>query len=213
MPINQIPQLPLSETYLFDNLPLDIIQYEIHPYLDYNSKVTMNCMLPPQDRISSPLSKGIGINIVVKILALRLKRQLKDCIEGVGLIRTRNVMKLFRDFGKYYIIFQYCKKARDANIVMMQEFGDPQSQRYGSASKYVREKVSAMAAVHLANIEERPYISEFVQLKCCDHWSAVGSGKHHIVRAFGGSPIIYKQSMNCYRLPGFDEWDMENYSH
>ena len=96
---------------------------------------------------------------------------------------------------------------------MLRDFSDPQSHRYGNASKYVKEKISAMAAVHLANIEARPHISEYENIKCCDHWSAVGAGSHLIVRGFGGSQLIYKQTTTCFRLPGFDEWNMENYSH
>jgi len=213
MTANQIPQLPLHGKFLFDNLPLDVIQYVIYPYLDYNSKVTMNCMLPPQDRIRSPLVKGAGVSIVIKILGRQLAKQITKCLDTTGLSRTRIMMTLMRNYAKYYMIFQHCKAAREANIIAMQDFSNTESHRYGGSSKYVREKISAMAAGHLANIEALPYISEYQQIKCCDHWSAVGAGNHLIVRAFGGSPLVYKQTTTCFRLPGFDEWNMENYSH
>jgi len=41
--------------YLFDNLPLEIIQYEIIPYLNYYERMAVNISLPPQDRLSFPL--------------------------------------------------------------------------------------------------------------------------------------------------------------
>jgi hypothetical protein len=49
--------------YLFDNLPLEIIKYEIIPYLNYYERMAVNISLPPQDRISTPLTLP---DIVVK---------------------------------------------------------------------------------------------------------------------------------------------------
>lgn len=43
--------------YLFDNLPLEIIQHEIIPYLNYYERTAVNLCLPPQDRISFALQK------------------------------------------------------------------------------------------------------------------------------------------------------------
>ena len=43
--------------YLFDNLPFDIIRYEIIPHLNYYERMAVNISLPPQDRIRSPLKK------------------------------------------------------------------------------------------------------------------------------------------------------------
>ena len=42
--------------YLFDNLPLDIIKYEIIPFLNYHERTAVNLCLPPQDRMSIPLT-------------------------------------------------------------------------------------------------------------------------------------------------------------
>ena len=42
--------------YLFDNLPLEIIRYEIIPYLNYYERTAVNLCLPPQDRMSTPLT-------------------------------------------------------------------------------------------------------------------------------------------------------------
>ena len=47
--------------HLFDNLPTDIIYYEIFPFLDYDSRVTANLMLPRKDRIGHPLKKDAAL--------------------------------------------------------------------------------------------------------------------------------------------------------
>ena len=48
-------------THLFDELPTDMIYYEIFPYLDYNSRVIANLLLPRQDRLRRPLEKDVVI--------------------------------------------------------------------------------------------------------------------------------------------------------
>ena len=56
------PQLPCElppRSYLptvLDCLPLDAIQYEIFPYLDYESRVNLNQCLPLEDRISKKIN-------------------------------------------------------------------------------------------------------------------------------------------------------------
>jgi hypothetical protein len=42
--------------YLFDNLPFEIIRYEIIPHLNYYERMAVNISLPPQDRLSFPLT-------------------------------------------------------------------------------------------------------------------------------------------------------------
>jgi hypothetical protein len=42
---------------VFDNLPLAIIKHSIFPYLDYNSRNSLNLCLPPWDRISTRIPR------------------------------------------------------------------------------------------------------------------------------------------------------------
>ena len=203
--------------YLFDNLPLDVIQYVMYPYLDYNSKVTLNCMLPPQDRIRTPLKSGVVLSVIIKILAVRLSRKLigYDGLTPIG--RARKFLSLIRNFDRYHLILQHCKRARESVMDVLRDFSNPASERYGSSSKYVRTTCSLLSLAQIEKIEKDvPYISEFQEIKCCDHWSAISAEKHKIIRGALGSnniPIIYTQTTTCYRLPGIHTWDEENYSH
>jgi len=203
--------------HLFDNLPLDVIQYAIYPYLDYNSKIILNCMLPPQDRIRTPLKTGVGLSVVIKILAVRLSRKLNEFAGLTHIGRARKLLDLFRKFDKYYLILQHSKKARESILDVLRDFSDPASERYGSASKYLRTTCSLLTLAHIEKIEtDVPYISEIQEIKCCDHWSAISSEKHKIVRGalgLGKIPMIYEQTKICFRLPGIHKWDEENYSH
>ena len=54
-------------THLFDQLPTDMIYYEIFPYLDYDSRVTANLLLPQEDRLRTPLRKDAALEFQVEI--------------------------------------------------------------------------------------------------------------------------------------------------
>ena len=43
---------------VFDNLPLVIIKHSIFPYLDYNTRNSLNLCLPPWDRISTRIPRN-----------------------------------------------------------------------------------------------------------------------------------------------------------
>jgi len=97
---NQIP-------YLFDNLPLEIILYEIMPYLDYFSKTTVNCMLPPQDRTSTPINPEKILQLDIHIARNRLVRLLMQAYkESDDTILTREI-------SNYSVALQYNELFRE----------------------------------------------------------------------------------------------------
>lgn len=48
----------MAKLTVFDNLPLDVIQFEIFPSLNYDERINLNQCLPPQDRISKKMLKA-----------------------------------------------------------------------------------------------------------------------------------------------------------
>lgn len=42
---------------VLDQLPLDVIQYHIFPFLDYNSRINLNLCLPVWDRVPTKMNK------------------------------------------------------------------------------------------------------------------------------------------------------------
>ena len=65
MPTKYLSSEPI--THLFDQLPTDMIYYEIFPYLDYNSRVTANMLLPLQDRLRTPLRKDAVLEFTMRL--------------------------------------------------------------------------------------------------------------------------------------------------
>jgi len=41
-----------------DNIPLDVIRYELFPFLDFESRVNLNQCLPPRDRVPKKFDKA-----------------------------------------------------------------------------------------------------------------------------------------------------------
>ena len=41
-----------------DNIPMDVIRYELFPFLDFESRINLNQCLPPQDRVSKKFDKA-----------------------------------------------------------------------------------------------------------------------------------------------------------
>jgi hypothetical protein len=48
----------MAKLTVFDNLPLDVIKFEIFPSLNYDERINLNQCLPPQDRISKKMLKA-----------------------------------------------------------------------------------------------------------------------------------------------------------
>ena len=48
----------MAKLTVFDNLPLDVIQFHIIPSLNYDDRINLNQCLPPQDRILRKMNKA-----------------------------------------------------------------------------------------------------------------------------------------------------------
>ncbi len=68
----------MAKLTVFDNLPLDIIKFEIFPSLNYQERLNLNLCLPPQDRISRKMLKASMERHERTILVLTIKRYLDE---------------------------------------------------------------------------------------------------------------------------------------
>jgi hypothetical protein len=103
--------------YLFDNLPLDIILHEIIPNLDFLSRIVVNCMLPPADRIRRPLDKK-----TIKKFELHFAK-----INLLKLLRQYNKQKIshetfLKELSIYASVLKYDKHFREGFIILMGDF-------------------------------------------------------------------------------------------
>jgi hypothetical protein len=106
--------------YLFDNIPLDIILYEILPKLDYLSRIVVNSMLPPADRIRTPLDKKMTMKFELHFAKINLLK----------LLRQYNNQKIshetfLKEISTYATVLQYDKHFKEGFIILMGEFMKP----------------------------------------------------------------------------------------
>jgi len=152
----------MQQPHLFANLPLDMIQFEIFPYLDYDTRVKVNLMLPVQDRIRTPLKKDAALQFAMALVATRLTSIMNKIAGNLDrrAVRNRYLLKLFRDIPKYFFVLQYNSKLREAILLKCADYSDPDNQEYANASPHVKKTLPDIcrAILHLA--ETKPLMYE-----------------------------------------------------
>jgi len=101
-----IPQIKHTPTVL-DNIPLDIIQYEIFPLLSYEERIHLNRCLPPWDRISKKMDK------------MSIEKHEHDFIVDIIKSRVKKIIASYSEnqFKVFIGIFKLLQKPRYFNII------------------------------------------------------------------------------------------------
>jgi hypothetical protein len=148
--------------HLFDNLPLDMIQFEIFPYLDYDSRVTVNLMLPRQDRIRTPLKKDSALKFAIHMSALQITKMIGkvDAAKGNPALRNRYLLKVFRTLPKYFFILEYNNKARNAILEKCAEYVDRKNLEFTNASPHLKKTLPGLCQAIIDMAEVRPLIRD-----------------------------------------------------
>lgn len=87
----------MAKLTVLDNLPLDIIKFEIFPFLNYHERLNLNLCLPSQDRVRRKMLKNSMESHERAILVLTIKKYL-DLHENGGLTLSKqleNMIKMF----------------------------------------------------------------------------------------------------------------------
>jgi hypothetical protein len=158
--------------YLLDNLPLDMIQFEIFPYLDYDSRVTANAMLPPVDRIQYRLKKDAAIQFALTYSSMKIYSYLKKMDIATGIQRRRCVLKIYREIPKHFHILEYSEKARVEILKKSAEFSDTNGDDYRESTTHMKKTLPKLCRVILDMAMKRPFI-RLVETSGRDGWSAI----------------------------------------
>ena len=164
-------------THLFDELPTDMIYYEIFPYLDYDSRVTANLLLPQEDRLRTPLRKDAALEFQIRfgstiITSLVLKQA--KATNNIG--RNRLTLKIWRTLPQFPELFQYSTKFRAVVAAKALEFTDPALEGVSHISPYTRKELKKLCEAFLLSIETSyPYKREVAASSQRENWSAVAT--------------------------------------
>jgi len=161
--------------YLLDNLPLEIILYEISPYLDYNSRVITNYMLPPQDRVGTPLAKDAALQLEICMSITRIRKLVEASTEAKGpRKRALGLLKLFRNVEPLYFVCQYNNGFREAFLERTRAFADASNPEYDNVSRYIRKTLSTLCQkTHINIVEKYPFIRKVNCSHANPAWSPI----------------------------------------
>jgi hypothetical protein len=173
MPTKYLSSEPI--THLFDQLPTDMIYYEIFPYLDYNSRVTANLLLPRKDRLRSPLRKDAVLEFTMRfgstIITSLIKKQQKTTN---GIARNRLSLKIWRTVPLFPELFQYNHRFRQVIAAKAAEFCDPSTYESTQVSAHTRKALTILCEAVLLSFETSyPYKRDVAASFPRENWSAV----------------------------------------
>jgi hypothetical protein len=161
--------------YLFDELPTDMIYYEIFPYLDYNSRVTANTLLPPQDRLRTPLRKGAVLEFSVTFSCCILISNIKKQVFARNKItRNRFTLKIWRIMLLLPDLVQHSAKLRATFINKALEFSSQDSECFQYISRYMCKTLRVLSQKFLLYTETSyPFLHEVIESSRIQNWSAL----------------------------------------
>ena len=154
--------MPSQLDHLFDQLPTDMIYYEIFPYLDYNSRVTANLLLPRKDRLRTPLRKDAPLEFSMRLagsIVTSLIRKQSRTKNNTG--RNRLSLKIWRTMSRFPQLIQYSSRFRRVVCDKAIEFMDPALEDVWRITPYTRKTLKGLCEGFLLAIETSyPFLYE-----------------------------------------------------
>lgn len=164
-------------THLFDQLPTDVIYYEIFRYLDYDSRVTANLLLPQKDRLRTPLKKDAVLQFQLRLASTILVSLVnKQARAKNSVARNRLSLKIWRTVPLFPELAQYNSKFRAIITEKAVEFSDPSLEDLERVSPYTRKELKKLCEAFLLSLETSyPYKREVSLSSLQEDWSPVAT--------------------------------------
>jgi hypothetical protein len=112
---------------VFDQFPLDVIQYQIFPFLDYTSRIHLNLCLPNWDRVPTKMNK-MSMLKHDQDTCIATIRQIFDEIDGLeaGEKKFKILTKLFKlnQLPRYFRLIQQNEGYRNMYILKIREVSE-----------------------------------------------------------------------------------------
>jgi hypothetical protein len=142
------------------DLPLDILHHELFPLLDYNSRITLNKLLPPQERKTKALLQEALDTLQYNITIGKVKKFL-DYIDAHGLYF---INKNIKDFDTNILVaLQFNTDIRLRTIDSLQrlvKYIDNRASGTEFVTPYIKKKVKLFASTLIYTINTKFPIKE-----------------------------------------------------
>jgi len=171
---------------LFDSLPMDVIKYEIIPYIsnDYFSRMGINFLLPPVDRQRAPLRRGAVTELGISLSVVRLSRLIANATNTQD---QQNKAEQISETFKYLLInpllLQHNMSFRNTAIAKATTFADANCNQYAVLSEANKANLIDKSCQLLAFVASTPYLYHSgCALTKESKWSPIeGAGNHVVV--------------------------------
>jgi len=153
-----------------------MIYYEIFPYLDYNSRVTANLLLPLKDRLRTPLRKNSSLEFSMRLAASIMTSLIrKQSRTKNNTARNRLSLKIWRTIPLFPELIQHNSRFRAVVSEKAIEFMDPGLEDMQRITPYTRKTLRALCEGFLLSLETSyPFLYEINSLGASlDEWTAV----------------------------------------
>ena len=173
-----------SATYFLHVLPADVISHEIVPYLDWESRISLNRLLDPKDKIGVPFKKDVIHSLLLQSEVIKLS---KVFVPKKPLTVKENyeyVLNILNTLLSIKYVLRFSALFRKESIRKCENLSNILSEEYWNTSITLEEKakISELAKKTLDYIERIPYEKE---LSCpSDTWSPVDAGPVLIVEQY-----------------------------
>jgi hypothetical protein len=170
----------------FDKLPLDVIKYEILPFVknDYFARMGINSMLQPVERTSTPLRKNAAAELDMALTMMNYKK--KGLYAEGGLLKT-SAQRLGRliaifNFNIYDLHFiKYNKNFRGVITEKAEHYANPNINEYEFVSEDEKANLILNAAQMLEVLSKNPYVCEAYTSVINDKWTPIDGVKPRII--------------------------------
>lgn len=158
----------------FDELPLDVIHYEILPFLsdDYFARIGINSMLLPIERTSTPLRKNAAIELEMSLTLHKFSIVLA-ADSSTPSTRGEQLMAAFNLTINNPLFLKYNRKFRDIITEKGETYADPNFQDYGLVSEDEKAQLVVKSNKILEVLEKNLYVCDVSPSFINDEWSPI----------------------------------------
>jgi len=167
------------------SLPIDVIHYELFPFLEHSSRIEFNRILPHQERKPTPLKE----DVVAEFSALYSKCMVQRLMTTMKRSNQREFLKACRSFDHQHIkclrhFSTFRKKFMRVLTEILNRLSDRPSQEpqvWGFITKYMKKEINMHVNTFFA-AAGAAFNSVTPKIRFQDEFSVTGAKVHTVIK-------------------------------
>lgn len=158
----------------FEDIPADVLQHEIFPFLDYCERNKLNQTLPFKERVRVPLKKDITISMIMNLQSERTRRLLNATKTHDPEKKWAVILKIFSSFDSMSYMLQHNAKFRAVTLEKCARYSNINDEEYRETPEEFKEAMQDICQEALIQIPIKyPYKYEVHSIKPADTSPAI----------------------------------------